>query len=595
MSRVSVSRALPLLAAFALAAAATRGEAATNRPCERRTLGFQVADIPSVEVRPRFLLNGQPFPGAGAGVAVFTLWASKPSELFDGPQVILGDSDEPPQPVRVIPGVYDVYYSWQSGDLVPRNFLTRVLRAVALDRNRELTIDVPMVTVSGFKRHNGEAFPDDGSAAEFTLRAVGRPGRVPLGATLPSDFLVRLIPGEYTFEYDWSEGDTIPRNRHATVRNVRLTKNVGNLVLNVPSVAQDFVFLHNGAAFPASVYDHGDIVLRRGSWEEAWAGATYQTPPTVVLIPGLYDVHWRVFQASTVPRNQDARFRKGLVINGTPRVIDVPSVEVSGDIRVNGQPPPGLVSNYARLWLETRDGANRMLLGATLYGSYTLRVVPGAYDVVYEHAAGDVLPSNPRTTIARAWRVAAQPVRTIDIPSGPYEGRFLLNGSPFPVSPYEFGRVYLLPLEGEGDPVLLGASRDQSFARRVIPGLYRSAYALGQGETTVPVNTLTTFGPVRRVRRGDGPASESDVLDVSAAGLTVSYEHNGAPIPEGGQANARLDFYRDGISLMLPESSEGAVERIAMGGRFDLFYHYVGGPGLPQNVFMPFACWNLVP
>ena len=595
MSSSSISRALPLFAAFALAAASARVEAAANRPCERRTLGFQVADIPSVEVRPRFLLNGRTFPGAGAGVAVFTLWASKPSELFDGPQLILGNSDEPPQPVRVIPGVYDVYYSWQSGNMVPRNFLTRVLRAVPVHRNRELTIDVPMVTVSGFKRHNGEAFHDDGSAAELTLRAVGRPGRVPLGATLPSEFLVRLIPGEYTLEYDWTEGDTIPRNRHATVRGVRLVKDVANLVLNVPSVAQDFVFLHNGAAFPASVYEVGEIVLRRGTWEEARAGATYQTPPTVVLIPGVYDVHWRHIQGSTVPRNQDARFRKGLVINGTPRTIDVPSLEVSGDIRVNGQAPPALISNYARLWLETRDGGNRMLLGATLYGSFRLRVVPGAYDVVYEHVAGDVLPSNPRTTITRAWRVAAQPVRTIDIPSGTYEGRFLLNGAPFPNSPYETGRMYLLAPEGGGDPVLLGATRDQSFARRVIPGVYRSAYAFLQGETTVPHNTLTTFGPVRRVRRGNGPASESDILNVRAGGLTVSYEHKGVPLPEGGPANARLDLYRGDHSLTLPESSEGAVERVAMEGRFELFYHYVSGPGLPRNVFMPLACWNLVP
>jgi hypothetical protein len=97
------------------------------------------------------------------------------------------------------------------------------------------------------------------------------------------------------------------------------------------------------------------------------------------------------------------------------------------------------------------------------------------------------------------------------------------------------------------------------------------------------------------VLRGDGSASESDVLDVRAGELTVSYEHRGVPLPEGGPASARLDLYRNGNSLTLPESSEGAVAQIAMEGRFDLFYHYVSGPGLPRNVFMPFACWNLVP
>ena len=99
--------------------------------------------MPSVEVRPQFLLNGQPFPGAAAGVAVFTLWATKPSDLFDGPQLSLGSTEQPPPSVRVVPGVYDVYYSWQSGALVPRNQLTRVLRGVRIERDRVLTSTCP--------------------------------------------------------------------------------------------------------------------------------------------------------------------------------------------------------------------------------------------------------------------------------------------------------------------------------------------------------------------------------------------------------------------------------------------------------------------
>jgi hypothetical protein len=252
-----------------------------------------------------------------------------------------------------------------------------------------------------------------------------------------------------------------------------------------------------------------------------------------------------------------------------------------------------MVQNFARLWLETRDGSNRMFLAATLDGSYGLRVLPGLYDVLYEHANGDVLPSNPRALIDRNWNVAAQANRTIDIPSARYEGTFLLNGGAFPNSPYETGRISLVPAEGLGDPVVLGATRDGAFARPVIPGTYRSAYALLQGETTVPVNTFTTFGPSRRVRPGG--ASESVILDVPAAPLTVSYAHNGVPLPTGGPANARLHLYRDGNTLVLPESAEGPLERVTMPGRFDVFYSYLGGAGLPRNVFMPIACWNLVP
>jgi hypothetical protein len=358
---------------------------------------------------------------------------------------------------------------------------------------------------------------------------------------------------------------------------------------------QDFLFLHNGGPFPGTVYDHGDVVLKRNDREEVRAGSSHQPPTTVLVIPGTYDAHWRHVAGATVPRNEDARFRRGLVIDGSPQVIDVPSLEVSGDIRLNGQAPPESAYENARLRLAEPDGPDRVYLGETRHGSFSAQVVPGRYDIVYEHVAGsDSLPSNPRATLARGWRVAAQPSRTIDIPAGTYQGSFQLNGEPFPDSAYESGRIYLLPLKGGGEPVILGYTHNEAFTRRVLPGLYRSAYAHEAGGSIVPTNTFTTFGPLRTVFQGDGPAAVSVVLDVRAAALTVSYEHNGIPLPEGGPQNARLHLQRGDNYLRLLDSAYGVVERIAMEGRFDLFYQYRTGPGLPLNAFMPFGCWDLV-
>ena len=102
--------------------------------CPRTTIGPVVVNVPSVRIRPTFRLDGKPFPGGRAGSAVITLWASEPSPLFDGPQLSLGQTDTPPKSVRVVPGVYDVYYSWEHGSGIPRNKLTRVLRRVSLQR-----------------------------------------------------------------------------------------------------------------------------------------------------------------------------------------------------------------------------------------------------------------------------------------------------------------------------------------------------------------------------------------------------------------------------------------------------------------------------
>jgi hypothetical protein len=274
-------------------------------------------------------------------------------------------------------------------------------------------------------------------------------------------------------------------------------------------------------------------------------------------------------------------------------VIDVPSFEVSGDIRLNGQAPPESAYENARLFLSVPNRADRVYLGESRHGSFSQRVVPGRYDIVYEHVAGSsVLPSNPRATLARGFWVLADAARNIDIPAGTYEGVFLLNGEAFPASQYESGSIHLVPLTGE-EAVILGYTTAGEFSRRIIPGWYRSAYAHAAGGTIVPTNILTTFGPWRRVLQGDGPAPVSDVLDVRAASLTVSYEHNGVALPEGGPESARIHLQRGPNYLRLLESADGPTARVAMEARFDLFYEHRSGPDLPQNAFMRFGCWDL--
>lgn len=240
---------------------------------------------------------------------------------------------------------------------------------------------------------------------------------------LPAAFSIRVTPGAYSFEYDWSAGEGLPQNRHAQVRRLRLTKAASDLVLDVPSVVQQFDLLHNGGSFPASVYDRGILLLTRGEGEEAAIGSSHASPITVRLIPGRYDARWRYAQGDSVPRNEDALFARGVLVNGSPRTLDLPSVEVSGDFRVNGEAPPQSVYDGGRISLASPDGRDRAYLGHTFYGSYSARVVPGRYDVVYEHYTSEsVMPVNPRGTFLRGLRIAGDHHRTIDVPVGTMEG-----------------------------------------------------------------------------------------------------------------------------------------------------------------------------
>lgn len=588
-----MARMLVIVVALAALAVEDRIAAQRSLPrpdaCTTQALGPAVVNVPSIVVKPRFLLNGQPFPGAEGGAALLTLWASEASDLYSGPQLVLGETHLPHNSVRVIPGVYDVYYSWISGSGVPRNQLTRVLREVTLDRDRELIVDVAMIGVGGVKQHNGNPFGFDGAAA-LSLRAVGGPGEVPLGAAQPAEFQVSIIPGTYAFEYHWQQGADFPANRHAAVRQLDLQTPVADLVLNVPSVIQPFAFRHNGAAFPSTEFDRGDLVLRRGAREEVVAGSSHEGGATIRVIPGSYDVHWRHVVGANVPNNQDTRIGRGLLANGMLRVIDVPSLEVSGTFLVNGQPTPQSEFENARISLVGKEDGDTLVLGQTRNGGYAKRLVPGVYGIVYESLTGETtMPANPRAMLAAAWRVENSPERTIDIPAGTAKGDLLWNGDQFPSSEFNSGQIYAMPAAADWHPVPLGRTHHGGFDRVLIPGRYHAAYAHVVG-SVLPQNTFATFGPLRRV-----PEDEVTwALDVSSGPLEVSYFHNGAPLPQGGAQNARVHLARGPNYLRLYDSIEGTRTLEAIEGRFDLYYEFRGGPDLPRNAFMRFGCWDLV-
>jgi hypothetical protein len=545
-----------------------------------------------VEIQPIFRLNGFPFPGSQAGVAVFTLWASHNRDLFNAPQLLIGQTDQSPEPFRVIPGVYDVYYSWLSGARIPRNVLTRILTEVVLESDGDLVIDVPVISIAGRKLHNGAPFNFEG-AAQLSLRGLNWPGEVPLGDAQSTEFAVSIIPGNYGFEYDWQQGPNFPNNRHAQVSQHELLQSVNDLVLNVPSLVQTFEFRHNGSPFIVHPLERGDIVLRRGEREEVLVGATNDPLPTIRLIAHTYDAHWRHVVGALVPTNSDGVFIFNFDPSGpSPRVIDVPSVTVSGSFLVNGeQPPAANPFENARLRLEVPGTDDYVDLGQTQHLNYSRIVIPGVYALMYELLAGGaVLPANPRATLNRDWRVVRTQNRIIDIPVGIYKGTFRLNGDTWPVVDTEQGKMYAVSVEGDWPPTLLGYTVGQAFETRLVPGRYQPAYAHDVGAAYVPQNGFTTFGRIAQIRKGH---DTSALLDVQAATLTVSYQHNGALLPLGGPENVNVFLHRDRNSLRLYNSDYGPISIIAMGGRFDLFYTYIAGPGLPKNLFMQFGCWDL--
>src|ERR1041385_4690462 len=93
-------------------------------------------------------------------------------------------------------------------------------------------------------------------------------------------------------------------------------------------------------------------------------------------------------------------FRSGLegyapcVDPGGEATLDVPSVLITPEFRLNGAAFPFDNTRYARIYLANADGY-QVLLGATYAAlPQPVRVIPGVYDVVYEYVTGSGIPLN---------------------------------------------------------------------------------------------------------------------------------------------------------------------------------------------------------
>jgi hypothetical protein len=142
-----------------------------------------------------------------------------------GDSVALGrTADTMYLPKLIVPGTYDVYYSWNSGDNsmpidIPRNTNARVRQDVSLQQTGALDVDIPVVTLSGRITVDGKVPTDRFGSVRLSNQATG--DGVALGRTGDASYTSKLIvPGSFGIHYSWSSGDTsmpidIPRNTAA--------------------------------------------------------------------------------------------------------------------------------------------------------------------------------------------------------------------------------------------------------------------------------------------------------------------------------------------------------------------------------------------
>jgi hypothetical protein len=251
-----------------------------------------------------------------------------------------------------------------------------------------------------------------------------------------------------------------------------------------------------GGAAVTSASDAGTLYLRNATGDEVALGTTSAGMYSIHIVPGTYDLFYKVGTAGSVaPRNTNAKIKSAMVIapSGTTAFdIDVPSVGVTGMLKIGGSAVTS-TSDYGTVYLRT-DAGDEVALGTTYSGSYSIRAVPGTYDVYYKVGTGGSLA--PRNTSARiktpvVLMAGATTALDIDVPSALISGTVKIAGNTVS-STGDAGALTLR--DAKGDIIILGSTSVGMYSLRVVPGTYDLYYAVSTAGALAPRNTGAKLG-----------------------------------------------------------------------------------------------------
>lgn len=449
----------------------------------------------NIEIRPSFLLNDGAFPeatGETAERAAFYLKSEKSDfELF------LGYSDLTPEPVRVIPGVYQVIYRYESGEVIPRNTHAVVLNELDLKQNQELEVNVDGISVTAVYYHNGASFPDSlYQQAEISLADESHRDNVVLGTTnISPSRAIPIIPGTYYAVYRHREGESVPRNpEYVFDKPLELVNQNARVEIDVPSVEIGGSFSVNGDATPGSLYDTARISLRLpddvaendipvgNTFEQSYAGLR--------VIPDTYHaIYDSVERNDVMPFNRGSLLVESLDVTNSGRIdFNIKSVDVASDLTLDGQRFPESLYESAHIHALKAGDSEAVLIHITHAENTPVPLLAGTYDFIYEVKESDtVMPLNNHFVFQSEQDVQTDWVVSHDFNTTRVQFVPRLNGEVPPSSLYQYGNLYVATQHNES--IGIGTTREISDVVTLLVGEYAAYYSFREGASSMPVNS----------------------------------------------------------------------------------------------------------
>jgi hypothetical protein len=346
-------------------------------------------------------LDGAPFPVAATERGRILLRRpGTPDEVDFGPTNL-------PLARKVVPTLYDVVYTHESGGTVPRNEDVTVAQGVVISIATPLfPVNVKTGLVSLQPGLNGGPCPTAATQrGDLYFRGASPLDVFPMGPTNTAvTTAVRVVQGTYDVLYRHVSGDLVPQNTNALVKQA--VGVAGNVVVPVAvsAVAVTGSFRLNGDPFPSSPLASATIRLRGAPAGDEFAlGRTHVTPAAVQVVTGTYDVLYEADAiGGDVPLNRGHVLQQGVSL-ATSQTLDVAvtSHHVNLLLRLDGASFPTSPSAAADLWLVDPSTKRLFpLLHSTDGASQDLALIPGTYDAVYESVGGGAsVPANEFSTV----------------------------------------------------------------------------------------------------------------------------------------------------------------------------------------------------
>ncbi|HEB90001.1 MAG TPA: hypothetical protein ENI85_10555 [Deltaproteobacteria bacterium] len=458
-------------------------------------------DIPAVAVTFDVTLNGAPFPVDPVLMNDLSVLVLR--HVATGDEFEIGSTLSLPFTVQIVPGIYDLVYEYRQGTLHPVNPHATIATGLDLSSGQTVSLDLLAYTHAASVLVNGVPFPASPTQyGTISIESADGSDRVVLGPTYESLPQRYLLAGSYVLVYEQVLGAaSVPLNTRAvvdpfiTVDEPSPGRFVSVSNTDIPMSAVTIDGTVNGNPFPASPTTYGNWVAVDDQGNETLLGETFNSTLARNLVHGTYDIVYRWQIGGTdIPRNANARVVTNHPVSGPTTIsFDVPMVELSVTTTQDGAPIPVSPTNYGTFELQGIDPADRFPFGSTLLGpTISGLLVPGDYDLIYNHANGAFVPQNTNAIILDDFNTADARVLGVDMPTTRITPLHTLDGQSFPTGTGDSAALFLR--SPSGGEVPLGTTDEIALADEVVlDGTYAFEYEWMSG-TQIPRNGRERVG-----------------------------------------------------------------------------------------------------